>query len=293
MVKRSKHVAIVLIAALIGGALAFPLPFYGSLGSLLYHRIETALFPIDPAHPKYDDVGYYRVVTETKVDDETLTLDVVVRCVTQKLPGRYRHLRIPYLYGLRTKSNHTVIVHTPDLCYSIDQAGQPPKALARFADDYLPLMFWGENADDLEEFTAYTAEIAYAHRAARMTRPKVRAMASTAAEHVAWQRTSAPNNILLSVPRDPFGSDFDLPPVWPRGMPAPVAHSRDPSAGRDVPPVICRGMMRLPLSDKHRELVRAHKAPNSRRLEREAQRKLEVIWPWCRRRSASTRSPYW
>ena len=94
------------------------------------------------------------------VDDEALKLDVVVRCVEQKLPGRYRHLRIPYLYGLRTKGNHTVIMHTPDLCYSIEQVGQPPKALARFAEDYLPLMFWGENADDLEEFTAYTAEAA-------------------------------------------------------------------------------------------------------------------------------------
>ena len=246
--KRWGYVVIGLIAALIGGALAFPLPFIGSLGSLIYSRIETTLFPFDPVKPVYNDVGYYRVVAETSVAGEVLKLDVVIRCVTQKLPGRFRHLRIPYLYGLRTKTNHTVIMHTPDLCFSIEQDGQPPKALARFADDYLPLMFWGENADDLEEFTAYTAEIAYTHPKARMTRPKVRAMAATAQEYAAWQKTSAPKNILLSVPRDPFGSDFDLPPV------------------ADAPSVQCYGMASLPLTTQNIVLLNSMKLPTDRYL---------------------------
>ena len=242
-----------------GCVLAVPLPIFGSLGHILYYRISWKLFPIDPTRPVYNEIGYYRVVAETMVDDEALKLDVVVRCVEQKLPGRYRHLRIPYLYGLRTKGNHTVIMHTPDLCYSIEQVGQPPKALARFAEDYLPLMFWGENADDLEEFTAYTAEAAYTHQKARMTRPKVRAMVATAAEYAAWQRVFAAKNILLSVPRDPFGSDYDLPPVWPKGMPVPVsANPHLPRIGDPVPPVLCHGMLKLPLSEGHKEGCTSH-----------------------------------
>ena len=264
---RTGSIVLAVIATLVVGVLAVPLPIFGSLGHILYYRISWKLFPIDPTRPVYNEIGYYRVVAETMVDDEALKLDVVVRCVSQKLPGRYRQLRIPYLYGLRTKGNHTVIMHTPDLCYSIEQVGQPPKAVARFAEDYLPLMFWGENADDLEEFTAYTAEVAYTHKKARMTRPKVRAMVATPEEYAAWQKTAAAKNILLSVPRDPFGSDYDLPPVWPEGMIPPVtANPQIPLTGGAVPPVVCHGMMKLPLSDDLREFVQTHKPPNAKYL---------------------------
>ena len=259
---RTGSIVLGVIATLVVGVLAVPLPIFGSLGHILYYRISWKLFPIDPTRPVYNEIGYYRVVAETMVDDEALKLDVVVRCVEQKLPGRYRHLRIPYLYGLRTKGNHTVIMHTPDLCYSIEQVGQPPKAVARFAEDYLPLMFWGENADDLEEFTAYTAEAAYTHKKARMTRPKVRATVATAAEYAAWQKVSAAKNILLSVPRDPFGSDYDLPPVWPKGMPVPDFSKFGLTlTGEAVPAVRCNGIMKLPLATGHQEFLRRRKEP--------------------------------
>ncbi len=235
---KKSTIILAVIATLVVAVLAFPIPLIGSLGHFLF---VAMLQPRpDPARPVYSDLGYYRIIAETRVGDEPLELNVVVRCVLQKLPGRTRELRIPYLYGLRTKGGSAVIMYLPELCSSIEKVGLPPKHFEHFPTEFLPLMLWAENADDLEEFTAYTAEVAYTHKNARMTRPKVRSATASAADHAAWQKTHARKNVLLAVPPEPFGSDHEkYPTLWPAGVPKTLSN---------LSPVDCTGMIRLPLA---------------------------------------------
>ena len=69
---RTGSIVLAVIATLVVGVLAFPLPIFGSLGHILYTSISWKLFPIDPTRPVYNEIGYYRVVAETMVDDEAL-----------------------------------------------------------------------------------------------------------------------------------------------------------------------------------------------------------------------------
>jgi hypothetical protein len=201
-----------------------------------------ALFSSLPQAPD----TYYRMIASVTVDrDEKIEINVVVRCgwTTRQPAGsaaRYFPIRAPYIYGVRTKAGHAVLVHVPDAC----GAGM----VERMPADFLPFVLWADKAEDLEFLTAYTSEEGYEHPSARIALDAVRFETASADDYQAWKR-SAPPNVVPA--KDPFQADYSKTD-W---RTISVAPGQDPSTAR-YGAIGCYGMIRYPIPESMRDRVR-------------------------------------
>ena len=201
--------------------------------------------PLFSSLPKAPDT-YYRMIASVTVDrDEKIEINVVARCgwTTRQPAGsaaRYFPIRAPYIYGVRTKAGHAVLVHVPDAC----GAGM----VERMPADFLPFVLWADKAEDLEFLTAYTSEQGYEHRSARIALDAVRFETASADDYQAWKR-SAPPNVVPA--KDPFQADYSSTD-W---RTIRVAPRQDPSTAR-YGAIGCHGMIRYPIPESMRERVR-------------------------------------
>jgi hypothetical protein len=189
--------------------------------------------------------NYFRMVTSVEVDGrERLDIDLVVECQcdpVKPLGGStsYRAVRVPFIYGVKTKAGHAVLVLTPLACGIAE----------KMPSDFLPLLLWTDNADDLEFLTAYTSEAGDEHSSSRLKLLSVRFSAATAEDHLAWTKT-APKNVV---------TDGDIfRPHGGKGSYRQIAVSagQDGSVGR-YGSIGCSGMWRLPIPETDRARVRA------------------------------------
>ena len=148
---------------------------------------------------------YFRVTAHLKHGDEPIDFDVVVECrwsVAGELGGAPsgRASRSPYLYGVKTKDNHAVLMQIPGACWTdprIPQYGRVPLPARP-----LPIFFWSDMSDDFPMLVGYFSEDGYRHPLSQLTFIDAAITTATQPEREEWLRTSAPN--LVTRQNDPF-----------------------------------------------------------------------------------------
>jgi hypothetical protein len=129
----------------------------------------------------------------------------------------------------------------PALCGSTTADG-------RFPADFLPLLLWAEDANDLEFLTAYVSEAGYEHPAARIQFRGMTVQPATEADFQQWRRTGQQNvvvdDVFRSVPPNASRRELAL------SSPASASHVAFGA-------VTCSGILRLPVPDKFRARVGA------------------------------------
>lgn len=143
---------------------------------------------------------FYRFIVELSYNDEPLNIEVIVACGSQARhilgEGRsVRAIRAPYIYGVRTKDGHGVLVQTPDICYR-DVTKDPIPA------DFLPIVFWAPDANNLEFLIAYLHERAYDQPVSKLKFHRATVTEATQADHEAWRATKWKDNIVPIGDRD-------------------------------------------------------------------------------------------
>jgi hypothetical protein len=190
---------------------------------------------------------FFRVTAPvTLKNGESIDIDVVVECrwTVRNIPGSAPlnvPVRIPYMYGVRTKDGHGVLLHTPDACGS-DVINRIPK-------NFFPLVLWSDDANDLESLTAYTSEAGYEHSSAKLKLNGTQVRPATKEEHLAWIAT-APKNIVPSTD-DPFDTDSGTQ----KGRSIERADGQDPRATAYFA-VGCYGYLRYPIPKSEQQKLR-------------------------------------
>jgi hypothetical protein len=195
--------------------------------------------------PPYKYTWFYRFVVELIQEDEPLTIEVIIGCGTQvrHIPGEGRSARevwSPYIYGVRAKGGHGVLVQSPSVC-GRDVTKNPVPA------DFLPLVLWAPDADNLEFLIAYVHERAYEQPVAKLKFVRATITDATEADYTAWRATKWKDNIVPSPPRATdqmwsfFREDRHLPPNDPRFRVRMECHS----------------FVRIPIPEQYRDRLRA------------------------------------
>ena len=148
---------------------------------------------------------YYRVTASLSHAGEQIEFDVVVRCDWKEVggfgtPRRGRATRTPYVYGQRTKENHAVILQPPNGCLLTERVAQEFRP--QVPDDLMPLVLWGDDADDLKLLVAYVSEAGYTHPLSKLTFHEASMTQANAEDYAAWMRIAKPN--LITKMKDPF-----------------------------------------------------------------------------------------
>lgn len=199
--------------------------------------------PADTAPYKYG--WFYRFTVDLIVEDEPLTIEVIVGCGTQirQIPGEGRSARAvwsPYIYGVRTKDGHGVLVQSPDVC-GLDVTKKPVPA------NFLPLVLWAPDANNLEFLIAYVHERAYEQPVSKLKFVRATVTEATEADYDTWRATKWKDNIVPTSPRASdqmrsfFRADRHLPPNDPRF---------------DVR-MECHSFVRMPIPEQYRDRLRA------------------------------------
>ncbi|MBR1224199.1 MULTISPECIES: hypothetical protein [unclassified Bradyrhizobium] len=155
----------------------------------------------------------------------------------------YFPIRIPYIYGIKTKAGHAVLVQTPNACGA--------EIIKRIPADFMPLILWADKADDLEFLTAYTSDAGYQHPSAHLKLRSVTIVPASVGEYEAWTR-SAPRNIVVRG-KDPFEADASSTD-WRYIR---VAPGQDPGTAK-YGSIGCYGLVRYPIPDSIKDDVRAN-----------------------------------
>jgi hypothetical protein len=192
---------------------------------------------------------FYRFVVELIEGGEPLTIDVVIGCGTQvrHIPGEGRSARAvwgPYIYGVRTKSGHGVLVQSPNVC-DREMAKQPAPA------DFLPLVLWAPDANNLEFLVAYLHERAYEQPVSKVKFIRATITDATEADYNAWRASKWKDNIVPTTERaaDQMRSYF-RENYFPTG---------DPRSGVRME---CYSYVRMPIPEQYRNRLRAHWPPD-------------------------------
>ena len=140
---------------------------------------------------------FYRVqVSLTHMDNEPITIDYMMGCRTKKRkffaqPVEYADIRVPMIFGIRTKGGQGILTETPDVCgfgkgeaYDLDKQVPP---------DFLPINFYAERADDLEFMTAYLSERAYDQLVSKLKFHKATVTQVSEADYETWKKNAPPN----------------------------------------------------------------------------------------------------
>jgi hypothetical protein len=220
------------------------------LGTGIVSVIELARFlfgglsftkSIQITTPGQDRGYYYRFKASYTYKGEPLDFDIVVGCrvriTTYKDNDRTVEVGVvPTVFGLKTKDEHGVVVHTPQACNGeTTENGHVPKTL-------LPLVVTYESADEPWFGVAYASEDAYDSPRSELKFLGATISRATHEEWQAWRETEAQKNFityrLLGInPKNMW--DF---PKW--------------KPGYRVMATECRSASKVKLPDSVRELAR-------------------------------------
>jgi hypothetical protein len=187
---------------------------------------------------------FYRFVVELSYEDEPLTIEVIIACGSQvrQIVGEGRSARAlwaPYIYGVRVKDGHGVLVQSPNVC-DRDVNMKPVPA------DFLPLVLWAPDANNLEFLIAYLHERAYEQPVSKLKFHRATVTEATEAEHEAWRATKWKQNIVPVAAREagPFRSFFREDGFFPK------------SDSRYGVRMECYSFIRVPLPEALRDWLR-------------------------------------
>jgi hypothetical protein len=183
---------------------------------------------------------FYRMVVELSYGGEPLNIEVIIGCGSQErqILGEGRSVRAlwaPYIYGVRVKNGEGVLVQSPNICdRELDKAPMPA--------DFLPVMFWAPDANNLEFMVAYLHEDAYAQPVSKLKFHKATFTKVPRADYDAWLQTKWKDNIVpLGDRGDEYsnGSDFFRGAgFFPKGDPRNAVVLR----------LSCHAMLRVPIA---------------------------------------------
>jgi hypothetical protein len=194
--------------------------------------------------PPYKYSWFYRFVVELVEEGEPLTIEVIIGCGTQErhILGEGRSARAvwgPYIYGVRAKDGHGVLVQSPNVCdRDIARNPVPP--------DFLPLVLWAPDARNLEFLIAYVNEHAYVQPVSKLRFIRATVTAANEADYEAWRASKWKDNIVPTSPRasDQMRSYFRGQLSLPSG---------DPRAGVRTE---CHSFVRIPIPEPYRDRLR-------------------------------------
>jgi hypothetical protein len=213
---------------------------------------------------------FYRFVVELIDEGQPLTIDVVIGCGTQvrHIPGEGRSARAvwgPYIYGVRTKSGHGVLVQSPNVC-DREMVKQPAPA------DFLPLVLWAPDADNLEFLVAYLNERAYEQPVSKLKFVRATITDARQSDYNEWRATKWKDNIVPTSARTVdqmrsyfrSGGDNYLPESADvtscrRDDAVRAPASCDP---RSEVRMECYSYVRMPIPEKYRDRLRAAWPPD-------------------------------
>ncbi len=191
---------------------------------------------------------FYRMVVELTYGGEPLNIEVIIGCGSQErqILGEGRSVRAlwaPYIYGVRVKNGEGVLVQSPNIC-GRELAKQPMPA------DFLPVVFWAPDANNLEFMVAYLHEDAYAQPVSKLKFHKATFTEVPRADYDAWFETKWKDNI---VPLGDRGDEYNKGQsffrgfgFFPKGDPRNV-ETRRPS---------CHAMLRVPITAELQDNIR-------------------------------------
>lgn len=249
--KRSSRFRIA-AAVLLGAVVAFVYPIisaYYGVPPLYNHAISGNLLAKYYLNTKTEKLpgACFRFTSKYIHDgDEELVFDTVVACSTQ-VSSRATGSSVlsgmtPNLFAKRTRNNNAVLVVTPDLCSEANRGlwDDLPKT-------FIPITVWFENAEELTFGLAYVSEDAYESPKSHLKFVSAKVEPATREDWEAWW-ANRPENMVrqdmilprVSAPRKDWERYYAF---WP---------------GKQYFADTCRGVIKLKLSEKTREKVRAH-----------------------------------
>lgn len=119
-------------------------------------------------------------------------IDMIIGCgsKTRQVLGESASsisIRVPNIYGIQLESGEGVLVQTPDVC------GEDPKEI--IPDDFMPLMFYAPDADDLEFMIAHVSTISYDQKFSQLLFHKATVEKATKEDFEKWKNRGVPNII--------------------------------------------------------------------------------------------------
>jgi hypothetical protein len=191
---------------------------------------------------------FYRFVVELSYEDEPLTIEVIIACGSQvrQIMGEGRSARAlwaPYIYGVRVKDGHGVLVQSPNVC-DRDVNKNPVPA------DFLPVVLWAPDANDLEFLIAYLHERAYEQPVSKLKFHRATVTEATEADHEAWRAGKWKENIVPV--GDPKAEQFGGASFFRGDGFFPKGDARNQGALR----MECYSFVRLPMPEALRARLR-------------------------------------
>lgn len=138
--------------------------------------------------------AFYRVNVQLTYENEPLDIEIIVACASEsrQILGEARSARAiyaPYMFGVRVRGGHGVLVQSPNICWRDFQRFPVP-------DDYLPIVFWAPDAANLEFLVAYLHERAYSQPISKLRFVRATIAQATEADHLAWRAGKWKENII-------------------------------------------------------------------------------------------------
>ena len=238
---------------LLGAAAAFVYPIisaYYGVPPLYNHVISANLLAKYYLGSKTEKLpgAYFRFTSKYIHDgDEELVFDTVVACNTQVSSSRATGSSVlsgmmPNLFAKRTRNNNAVLVVTPDLCSEARRG-----LFEKVPETFIPITVWFENAEELTFGLAYVSEDAYESPKSHLKFVSAKVGPATREEWEAWWANRPENMVRQDMIRPRVGApreDWErYQSFWP---------------GKKYFADTCRGVVKLKLSEKTREKVRAH-----------------------------------
>lgn len=137
---------------------------------------------------------FYRlkVYLTHKPDNMPVEIDMVIGCGSKSTQvigesASSISIRIPNIYGIKLNSGEGVLVQTPDVC------GEDPKEI--IPKDFMPLVFYAPDADDLEFMIAHVSTISYDQEFSNLLFHSASVEEVNSEDFEIWQDTGAQNII--------------------------------------------------------------------------------------------------
>ncbi|MCZ0733022.1 hypothetical protein [Phreatobacter sp. AB_2022a] len=202
---------------------------------------------------------FYRVNVQLIYENEPLDIEIIVACASQarQIFGEGRSVRAvyaPYMFGVRVRGGHGVLVQSPSICQRNFERFPVP-------DDYLPIIFWAPDANNLEFLIAYLHERAYEQPVSRLKFVRATITEVTEADHKAWRATRWKDNII------PLADRYDDQLLGVQYFRGDRFFPRDDLRSFGISSILyCHYYLRLPLPEVMRAELRALRPPGEPRF---------------------------
>lgn len=212
--------------------------------------------------------GFFRVFADIKVKEtgEIVKLDYVVACGgtvtnwTYTTPSASFGMS-PHIMIVPTASGELIGARTPEVCDASDweperhrPRGKPEYVIERVPDDFLPLLMWYPNADDIGFAFGYLSDKAYESPYAKIEVLRSGIAKSSLEEWLIWREEAASDYKQVGA----------LPGPWGHQLPGRIGSSQESQAelqklngGRDADVSMCHQAGKMDLPDTIRSHVLA------------------------------------